>query len=620
MQEQQDTNQKSCCRGCFRFHRSTLVIAFLLILPWLLVALPGRNNGGAGTTGVWTTRYSHGLPFVFLERQIVEYSGTWTNNKFTPGVKPKNVDFDAQAANNLAAWIDRRSRSPKTTGQFTTAAAWQEDLEISRDGQRRFWSAPNRWPWIGTADGEAMRVRWPRVLIDGALILLAFWLFARVVEYRLKKRSSHFAFSLGELLFATCFAGVLLTCFAIEYRRALKENTAVDRLLAGVNAADGLIMGDRRDSLPILISELFDHRSSFPLIKTPMFRPVERVAISIYDLDGAPDGTAKSLVDAMQKADFPIDLQVNLNEQTLPLFQNGKAISSVETLDLGFGFDSKWGGLADASVVDIDLDFKFNLAKIKELSISLQPEISPSKQLGTITSLASLEQLEIDEINQEGAAYLSSIKSNFPNLKELNLALYFEYFVDNENNTIQDFIDPNFKLKLPEAAKTTIAISLQTEIDQKKQLGTFALVKHLDRLKIERLNQDGVAYLASADTEFPTAKQLEVSFDFFSDLDNPILANKYKIDLDFKLLFPRVEEIKIHLQPEYDQEKQLRMFAPLGRFKYLRIYDVNQQGASYLNSIASELPINTGVEFDSDETVELLPPMKKTYDTPFAQW
>ena len=43
---------------------------------------------------------------------------------------------------------------------------------------------------------------------------------------------------------------------------------------------------------------------------------------------------------------------------------------------------------------------------------------------------------------------------------------------------------------------------------------------------------------------------------------------------------------------------------------HLQIYDVNQQGVSYLNSIANELPVNTGVEFDAgfdEKTIELLP-------------
>ena len=621
MPEQQDTNQKSCCRGCCRFHRSTLVIVLLVIFPWLLVALPGRYHGVAGTTGFWTTHYSHGLPCIFLDRQTVYYSGIWANRKFTLGVKPKDIDFDAEAAKHLAASIQREAKSSQTTGQFVAVDDRLEDLDISSDLQPRFWSALNRWPWIGTADGEAMQLRWLGLLVDVLLILLVFWLLASAIEYRLKKRGSHFAFSLAEVLLTTCVVSVFLTWFAGECRRAQQENTAVDRLLTVVDMADQCIKGERSNSLPVLVSELCDHRSSFPLLETHMFRPVEHVRISICNFDEAPDGTAESLVDAMQKADFPINLEVNLDEKTLPLFKNDKAISSVEILDLDFDFDLEYDDLTDDYVDNIDLGFKLNFQKVKELSVSLQSEIDEAKQLRLITSLESLERLKIDEVNQNGAAYLSSVASRFPSLKEVDLGFVFDSLMDNENNTIQDFIDPDFKLKLPKADKTTITISLQTDIDQKKQLGVFAFTKHLARLTINDLNQEGVAYLAAADTKFPTAKRLEVSFKFSSDVDNPILSNRYKIDLDFKLPFPRVEEIKIHLQPEYDQEKQLQMFGPLDRFTHLRIRNVNKQGAAYLNSIANELPANTRVEFDGrKETIELLPPMKEGGDSFFAPW
>ena len=620
MPEQQDTNQKSCCRGCCRFHRSTLVIVLLVIFPWLLVALPGRYHGVAGSTGFSTTHYSHGLPCIFLDRQTVYYSGIWANRKFTLGVKPKDIDFDAEAAEHLAASIQREANSHQSTGQFV-ADDRLEDLDISSDYQSRFWSDPDRWPWIGTADGEAMQLRWLGLLLDVLLILLVFWLLASAIEYRLKKRGSDFAFSLVEVLLTTCVVSVFLTWFAGEYRRAQQENTAVDRLLTVVNMADQCIKGERSNSLPVLVSELCDHRSSFPLLETHMFRPVEQVRISIYNFDEAPDGTAESLADAMQKADFPINLEVNLDEKTLPLFKNDKAISSVEIFDLDFDFDLEYDDLTDDYVDNIDLGFKLNFQKVKELSVSLQSEIDEAKQLRLITSLESLERLKIDEVNQNGAAYLSSVASRFPSLKEVDLGFVFDSLMDNANNTIQDFIDPDFKLKLPKADKTTITISLQTDIDQKKQLGVFAFTKHLARLTINDLNQEGVAYLAAADTKFPTAKRLEVSFKFSSDVDNPILSNRYKIDLDFKLPFPRVEEIKIHLQPEYDQEKQLQMFGPLDRFTHLRIRNVNKQGAAYLNSIANELPANTRVEFDGrKETIELLPPMKEGGDSFFAPW
>ena len=138
-----------------------------------------------------------------------------------------------------------------------------------------------------------------------------------------------------------------------------------------------------------------------------------------------------------------------------------------------------------------------------------------------------MERLEIDEIDQKGVVYLSSIVENFPALKELDLSIGFDFVRDDNTDTFRDFIDPDFEVKFPEADKTTIT-----------------------------------------------------------------------------------------LRPEFDQEKQLRMFAPLNRFKRLRIQGVNKQGATYLNSIADELPLETSIALDSnDKNIELLSPMSS--DNPF---
>ena len=532
MNDQQDTKPKPCCGGLFSFHRSTLAIALLILLPWLLVALPGRINGG-GTTGFETNRFLHGLPFVFLERQTVEYSGTWANKIFTPGVKPKDVDFDEMAAKCMDAefyqgsyrdfWFGLRFNS-RTDADFRDVY----ELETSSITPVRFWSDVNRWPWLGGADGTAMRIHWLGLLVDVVLILLVFWMSATVVEYRLKKRGKHFTFSLAEVLAVFCATGALTSWIGNEYQRAAKENTAVDHLCAEATAADANFHGERSNSLPKLISELFDHRSRFPLLKTHMFRPVEHAKISIHSLD---DGTAGPLADAIQNADFSIDLIIGVHKQTVPIFQDRKLVA-VRQLGLSFGFDYEWDNQADDYVTDADLDFKLNLPNLKELSLFLQSEIDQPKQLGILPSMKSLERLEIDEIDQQGAVYLSSIVENFPALKELDLSFGFDFVRDDKTDTFCDFIDPNFKVKLPVADQTDMTISLQSEIDQRKQLGVFSSLKHMDHLKINGLNQTGVAYLNSVDNEFPVAKQLEVSFDFLSDLDNPILANRYKIDLD----------------------------------------------------------------------------------------
>ena len=620
MPDQQDTKPKPCCGGLFRFHRSTIVIALLVLLPWLLVALPGRIDGSGGSDDFWTLRYSHGLPFVFLERQTAEYDESGSSGVFPPG-EPQEVDFDAMAAKFLATGVYQSDDSEFWFGLCFSSVSGNDcfghcELETSVIEQDRFWSDVDRWPWLGETGGEAMRIHWLGLLIDVLLVLIVFWMVAKAIEYRLSKRGTHFAFSLAEVLAVFCATGALTAWVANEYQRAAKQNAVVDRLSDEVTAADEYIGGERSNSLPRLVSELLDHGSLFPPLKTHMFRPVEQANFSIHNLD---DGAAKSLADAMQDTAFPIDLDIQVNKQTLPVLQNRKALSNVNYLDLRFGFLWEGGDQPDVFLTDADLDFELNLPNVKRLLIILHPKIDQPKQLGILPLMKSLEVFLMWEIDQKGAVYLSSIVENFPALKELDLSFRFD-IRDGKSDAFSDFMDPNFKVKLPGADKTTITISLQSEIDQRKQLGVFSSLKHMDHLKINGLNQTGVAYLGSANNEFPVAKQLEVSFDFFSELDNPILANCYKIDLNFERFFPGTEALKIWLQPEFDQEKQLRMFGAMKHLKRLEIYGLNQQGAAYLNSIAKDLPHGISVEviFESgEERIDLIAPVEE-FEDPFG--
>lgn len=613
MPDQQDTKPKTCCRGLFRFHRSTLVIALLPLLLWLLVALPGRDNGGGkDSTGFSTTRFLHGLPFVFLERQTVEYGKTSANKKSTPRVKPKDVDFDAMAAKAMDTesyqgdyydfWFGLRfniPENPKAGG-----------IQNSKIRQDRFWSDLNRWPWLGDADGSAMRIRWLGLLVDVVLILLVLWMLARAVEYRLKKRGRHFAFSLAEMLALFCATGALVAWIGNEYQRAAKENTAFDRLEAAISTND--VGGWRCNSLPALVSELFDHRSILPFTDTHLFRPVEDLWIYLHrDLELNESGEA--IVDAFRTADFAtVHLEADVDRNNWPTIQAIAEVARVTSLIIFYDFELEMDRVSSTLIDDVNLDFELSLPELKELGINLHYDVDQKKQLGILSPSNHLNRLEIVNLNQQGAAYLNSIAKDFTALKEFDIDFAFNAEWDSKTDAYRDFIDPNFKVKLPEADNTKVTISLDSKIDQRKQLGTFASVKHVDRLEIDFLNQIGIAHLESVGKEFPTAKQLGVHFEFVSDVNHPIPANRYQIDLDFKLPFPGTEEIKITLEQKYDQKKQLQMFEPLNRFKRLSILDVNQQGATYLNSIANELPPNTGVAFPyGTKPIELLPPMRK---------
>ena len=71
------------------------------------------------------------------------------------------------------------------------------------------------------------------------------------------------------------------------------------------------------------------------------------------------------------------------------------------------------------------------------------------------------------------------------------------------------------RVKLPEADDTKIGILLDSKIDQRKQLGTFGSVKHVDRLEIVFLNQIGIAHLESVGKQgVPHSKATRSGFRF----------------------------------------------------------------------------------------------------------
>ena len=66
----------------------------------------------------------------------------------------------------------------------------------------------------------------------------------------------------------------------------------------------------------------------------------------------------------------------------------------------------------------------------------------------------------------------------------------------------RDKID--WDLKAEFSAVKTLEVSLQPGIDQKKQLGFFASMRHVERLKVNGLNRAGAIYLNSIAKELPS--------------------------------------------------------------------------------------------------------------------
>ena len=90
---QQKTSDDSSAEG--RIHKRTLAVVFcLVVVPWILVAIPGQVSGGWGTTGSSAKDYQHGWPFVHLIRTEALSVGNLVKGRFVRGQIPSRLEFD----------------------------------------------------------------------------------------------------------------------------------------------------------------------------------------------------------------------------------------------------------------------------------------------------------------------------------------------------------------------------------------------------------------------------------------------------------------------------------------------------------------------------------------------
>ncbi len=235
------------------------------------------------------------------------------------------------------------------------------------------------------------------------LFLLFFCLVSRLLEYRLSKRHSHFAFSVAELLAAVCVAGVLLAWGSAEYRRAVKEDIAADALIAAFKNPDGYLDLERSSGLPVVVSELVDNRCCLPMLDTPLFHPIKQADIGIF-YDESPQTPVKPFIDALQNVKFPVKIRISVDEGNLQTLKQLTDMPAIKNIQIVFDLPA-----------ETDIDFKLMFPCVEEIAIELQSDIGNENQLKIITpSFPHLKRLEIYFPDHKGIAFLNSIAKDLP--------------------------------------------------------------------------------------------------------------------------------------------------------------------------------------------------------------
>lgn len=413
MSEQENSNDAFPRRR--RIHKRTLAIVFcFVVLPWILVAVPGDHVESWGTTGSNGSAFAHGWPFIHLDRTEVGVNGSWVNGKYTPGPVPAGLDLDKKA---------RESAREHPPLRLDLRLDRQEVASFNYDPlpvQPPYWTESMHWPRIGK--GRYLTIR-PLGLIANLLILgLAILLSGWLVERRVVRRGkSLLRFSLKTLLVVTALVALAIGWFVRErsshadaHEKALKlAEVDVDVLLKF------------KERFPRVISQLFNN-GHLPLMDPLFFSVLDKNKSGVAELRMLDDMDAvqiSSLADLT--IDLPFQIQLEILYYTRDIENQLSKLDQVESLIIAFDFevwvnsfsdDENYTGdiINDLKISGKRVNLQAKFSGLKRLDAILDPELDQESQLKAFCGLETLEQVELYELSQVGVDFLVKTKEQWP--------------------------------------------------------------------------------------------------------------------------------------------------------------------------------------------------------------
>ena len=313
MSKPETPNADRNLRRLAKFQSSTLILAtWVVLVPWLLIAMPGMHVGIVTHDGFISSCFEHGWPFVFLERLTYE-----SNNKMN--VRLNQIGIERGQMERLADRMqDLRVDTPNDgldfdlkTGQPHVSSLWSTGNNSRDFSQTGFWTNKRRWPFAGDVDEEVLRFRWFGLVLNLGFLALIWATIAWLIETRLRRRGSHLKFSMFEILIVISLLAALLALLRNEYLHSLEQNQVVADTVESFRS-DLQVFGQRKNSLPNPVSQLFDHRSRLPFTDVYLFRPVERLYVHISSQKAMAKNRQRreQFVEALNQSPYPICLSM----------------------------------------------------------------------------------------------------------------------------------------------------------------------------------------------------------------------------------------------------------------------------------------------------------------------
>ena len=455
-----------------RVHKRTLAIVFcFVILPWILVAVPGEEflRWGGGIPGRSGVCYTHGWPFQHLVRNEAIVDGAWVNRTYIHGQIPPQLELDKLARESLRDQpslklnlkfrkvenFDSRDDWGPVVWDYKSKFNSRPQWPTAKSDGTGFWTAPFKWFKSGT--GHYWEIQ-PLGLVCNLIILALATLFVGwIVERKLARQGRIFKFSLRALLLATAFVAIGISWLVQEFSRFQKHHQQVDYFSSERTFTSSFynslhVDAKYKSRFPLVVSQLLNH-GELPFVDSKFFVALDSqdpgtLYICLF-FDQEMD-LQKIQEIAQLAAESPFSVQLYIKgygrqiEKSLVDFKN---VSLME-LDIQFhtpdGVDSFGDHEKYTGDYSKDLEFSGDRVNItadfphlKRLTLSLSTTLDQASQLKSFRGLNSLEEAKLVSLSQPGVDFLLKTKEEWPrkiefeftpNVSEASKELLWQHF------------------------------------------------------------------------------------------------------------------------------------------------------------------------------------------------
>ena len=437
-------------------HKRTIaVVLCVVILPWVLIGIPGTLDTGDQVAGWNIYHLAHGWPFVHLETTHYQKVGNSAKGRYQLGHLPAGAEV-ATSAKEVATIFAKHRPQIKL------------NLRLEKDrhraqwlGKISYWSDGSNWPILKT--GVHLTPRYVGMLLNLFCIVLLALIVAALSEYRIRRYGGLLKYTLANLLLGIAVISIACAWIArmhLDHEAQARLDEPLQALSdKGYRDNNGLqyFRKHHEARFPLIVSQLLNH-GRHPWGSVPFFRQVKSGTIGIVIHGESDIDRLRRIKNLATSTKYSIALRLtSFTPETQKMFN---ALNGVKPARLNFSFNTTswwfeetkkrqvklvdkwhkelqlrkdikraefqqllkkrknadrknfdWAQAIEQSGFKVDIDI--DMSKLESLCLRLDGTISQEEQLQPFVGLPSLKKAQFLDLSTEGAEFIMETKGQW---------------------------------------------------------------------------------------------------------------------------------------------------------------------------------------------------------------